>query len=480
MKSSRTGQLLLWFTLANLLCSAPVYHAQGELAGEVGPTSVILQSRLTALPGPDLPADGDIPGAPGTAAFEWSETDDFKDAKRTAWLTATAEHDFIIRTTLEGLRPGRRYYYRLKPVTPDNPAAHGPTRSFKTLSPHDADATLSFCMGNCMHYSAFMSGIANGDGPVTATAEDKQLGYRVFAALRTLRPDFFICAGDAVYYDFPKSHPAKNLTELRKKWHEQFRFPRLIEFFGDCPTYWAKDDHDYRFDDADREGTEVPTAKTGEDLFREQLPLTPEGDLQSPTYRTVRIHPRAQLWFLEGRDYRSPNTMFDGPDKSLWGAAQKAWLEKTLRESDATWKLLISPTPMVGPDRKSKNDNHTNPRGFRHEAETFFSWLKQEKIKNVMVLSGDRHWQYHSIHPSGVEEFSVGALNDENAILGEYPGQPSSTDPEGQIRQPYHYKEPTGGFLHVDITPVSQGQHTLHLRFRDDTGAILYQIEKTR
>jgi alkaline phosphatase/alkaline phosphatase D len=479
MKRFRIGRLVVWLALANLLCSAPVYHAQGELAGEIGPTSVLLQSRLTALPGPELTPDGDIPGAAGTAAFEWSEQADFTDAKRTAWLTATPENDYIIRTTLEGLSPGRRYYYRLQLGTPESPGRHGPTRSFKTLAPLDGATPVSFCMGNCMHYSAFMSGIANGDGPVTATEEDKRLGYRVFAAMRMLRPDFFICAGDAVYYDFPKAHPAKILPELRQKWHEQFRFPRLIEFFSDCPTYWAKDDHDFRFDDADREGDEAPTAKTGEDLFREQLPLMPQGDKDTPTYRTVRIHPRVQLWFLEGRDYRSPNTLPDGPAKSIWGGQQKAWLEKTLRESHATWKLLISPTPMVGPDRKSKNDNHTNPRGFRHEADAFFAWLKQERIENVIILSGDRHWQYHSIHPSGVEEFSVGALNDENSILGEYPGQPTSTDPQGKIIQPYHYKEPTGGFLHVEIAPKAHGQDTLSLYFRDDNGNLLYQIEKT-
>ncbi|AKC83508.1 alkaline phosphatase [Verrucomicrobia bacterium IMCC26134] len=471
--------LALMLLCPALAAASGPYHAQGEMAGEINATRVLLQSRLTALPGPELAADGDMPGAKGVAAFEWSETADFLKPQRTGWLTADEKNDFIVRTALDRLQPGQRYYYRLvygaKPETTQN----GPTRSFKTLAPLNAEAPVSFCMGNCMHYDAFMSGVANGDGPVTATEEDKQLGFRVFAAMRNLQPDFFIGAGDAVYYDFPKSHPAKTLPELRKKWHEQFRLPRLSEFFGECPGYWSKDDHDFRFDDADLEGTALPSAMTGEDLFREQLPLTPQGDKDTPTYRTVRIHPRVQLWFLEGRDYRSPNSMPDSPGKSIWGATQKAWLEKTLKESDATWKLIVSPTPLVGPDRKSKSDNHTNPRGFRQEGDAFFSWLQQEKIENVMILSGDRHWQYHSIHPSGVEELSVGALNDENSILGEYPGQPGSTDPEGKIRQPYHYKEATGGFLYVTVTPHTQNRHTLRMEFRDDTGKILYQIEKT-
>ena len=52
--------------------SADIFHAQGELAGEVTATSVLLQSRLTAIPGPVLDESGDIPGAAGIACFEYS------------------------------------------------------------------------------------------------------------------------------------------------------------------------------------------------------------------------------------------------------------------------------------------------------------------------------------------------------------------------------------------------------------------------
>ena len=42
-----------------------------------------------------------------------------------------------------------------------------------------------------------------------------------------------------------------------------------------------------------------------------------------------------------------------------------------MRESDATWKVLISPTPLVGSDRGGKNDNHAT-EGFRHEGAVNF------------------------------------------------------------------------------------------------------------
>ena len=447
--------------------SAPLAHnAQGEMVGEVTANSALLQSRLTATPGPALDTDGDVPGIAGKARFEWSKNEDFTAPQRTAWMLAQADSDFILRAQLADLQPGTRYFYRL--VFEDG--RKGPTRSFKTLDPEAKG--VSFVMGNCMNYLAFMSGIANGGGPVTASEEDKRLGYPSFAAMQKLQTDFFIGAGDIVYYDFPLEHPAQTLPELRKKWHEQFRFPRMVEFFANTPAYWMKDDHDFRFDDADQSGEKLPLASTGMNLFREQMPTHPAGDQTTPNYRTHRISKEVQLWFLEGRDYRTNNHLPDGPEKSLWGAAQRAWLERTLAVSDAKWKILISPTPMVGPDRASKSDNHTNPTGYRAEADAFFEWLKKKDIKNVLILCGDRHWQYHSIHPSGVEEFSVGALNDENSIKGLKPGDPKSTDPEGLIKQPFISNEPSGGFVHVTEKPDS----SLIIQFYDDHGVLLHEV----
>ena len=52
------------------------------------------------------------------------------------------------------------------------------------------------------------------------------------------------------------------------------------------------------------------------------------------------------------------------PGKTIWGRVQKRWLKDTLLASDATFKILISPTPMVGTDGAKKRDNHTNIGGF--------------------------------------------------------------------------------------------------------------------
>ena len=454
-----------------------VFHAQGELAGEVTASGVLLQTRLTALPGPALDEQGDLPGAAGVVSFEWSEHRDFREARRSEWRSTSAENDFIVREKIENLRPHTTYYYRLVYGPDRDRLRRGATRQFKTLPARDQDVPLSFCMGSCMNYAFFMHGKSN-DNQQRASEEDRALGYPSFAAMLALEPDFFVGTGDIVYYDHPAKTAAQTLPELRKKWHEQFRFPRMVEFFARTPAYWSKDDHDFRFNDADLERDKMPLPATGIEIFREQMPIFPADDRVSPTYRTHRVHKHVQLWFTEGRDFRSPNNSPDGPGKSLWGAEQRAWLQSTLAASDATWKIIISPTPMVGPDNASKKDNHTNLNGFRHEAESFLQWLREREIGQVMTFCGDRHWQYHSLHPLGMEEFSVGALNDENAIAGLRPGQKNSTDPEGRIEQPFLYDKPSGGFLSVAVTYDDNGQPRLRIAFYNDEGQTLYSVTK--
>lgn len=478
MRTRRPATLLVLVLpllgVAAAATAAEVHHAQGELAGEVTASSVLLQSRLTAIPGPELDASGDIPGAAGVAAFEWSNAADFSAARRTPWLEAKPDRDFIVRTRLEGLAPATTYHYRLV-CGPDQASARaGPARRFRTLPAADSTEPLSFTMGSCQNYAFFMEG---KDGRGGAPAEDHRLGYPAYAAMLALEPDFFIGAGDLVYYDHPGAAAAKTLVELRRKWHEQFRLPRLVEFLGRTAAFWSKDDHDFRFNDTDATGNRLPTAATGSDVFREQMPLLATGDRGSPTYRSHRVHRHLQLWFTEGRDHRSPNDAPDGPEKSLWGPAQRAWLERTLFESDATWRVIISPTPMVGPDRAQKQDNHANLGGFRHEAERFFAWTQDAGIDNLLVFCGDRHWQYHSIHPSGVEEFGCGALNDENAIRGVRPGGKHSTDPNGLIRQPFLYDRPTGGFLRVRVD-AEAGRARLRIDFTDDQGKVLHSVSR--
>jgi alkaline phosphatase/alkaline phosphatase D len=324
-----------------------------------------------------------------------------------------------------------------------------------------------------MHYGKFHKGPEVDDS-------EKPMGFPALEAIRHMAPDFFVGTGDNVYYDHdPDVH---SLPDLRKKWHEQFVQPRFVRLFAEVPAYWEKDDHDYRYNDADTTGDRPPSHRLGMKVFREQVPVTDPATPAAVTYRTHRIGELLQIWLIEGRDHRSPNLAPDGPEKTVWGKEQRAWLQETLLASTAPFKIIISPTPMVGPDDAYKKDNHTNPDGFRYEAAEFFEWIRENDMleKGLYVICGDRHWQYHSIHPSGLEEFSTGALVDANSRLGRLPGDPESTDPGALIIQPYTSAEPSGGFLHVSVEQGEKpGSATARFGFFDEKGDELYSVEKT-
>jgi len=450
---------------------------QGTMAGEVTAESAILQTRLT---GQGLGFDGDIPGAPGVGCFEIARSAEFTRAVRTPWQTAAPANDFIVKALVTDLAPGTTYAYRALYGTDAASARPGPTCELTTLPGADASARTSFVVVTGMNYDPFHLGTDRPKARVY-TGADKLLGYPALAAILDARPDFFIATGDNVYYDRPAKPGARTVAEMRRKWHEQLVQRRFRDLFARVPTYWEKDDHDHRFNDCDTSGDRAPASDLGIRIFREQVPVVAPGEPDAVTYRTHRVSRELQIWLLEGRDYRSPNAMPDGPEKTLWGAEQRAWLERTLAASDATFKLVISPTPLVGPDDAYKQDNHTNPKGFRHEGRAFLEWAATAGLqRELFFLCGDRHWQYHSIDPTGFEEFSCGALVDANARLGRKPGDPKSTDPDGLIEQPYVSQPASGGFLRVVIEPGdADAPPSVTFEFHDEHGTLLHSVRRT-
>lgn len=451
-----------------------VYHTMGEMAGEVTDTSVILQTRLTATEGL---VDGDVPGISGTARFELSEAEDFSNVRRSDWIQATAEHDFIVKTMMKGLTPGTRYYYRVVFGSNRQTTTTGPTCSFRTSPGAESRSPVSFVVVTGMNYMSFHYGRPRGGkrtGRGAYAGPDKHLGYPALATILKMQPDFFVGTGDNVYYDSHDDREATDIVGMRRKWHEQFVQPRFVDLFRQVPTYWEKDDHDHRYNDCDRTGDRPPASDLGIRIFREQVPVVDPSAPDAKTYRTHRISRHLQIWLVEGRDYRSPNKMPDGPEKTLWGTEQLNWLKRTLMESDATWKMLISPTPLVGPDDAYKIDNHTNHQGFRREGRDFFAWVREKRLdkRGFVVLCGDRHWQYHSVDSTGIEEFSCGALVDANSRIGRSPGDPKSTDPRAEIRQIYTQRKASGGFLQVGV--ATDG--TAEFNFFDENGSPLYSV----
>jgi alkaline phosphatase D len=280
--------------------------------------------------------------------------------------------------------------------------------------------------------------------------------------MQKLAPKFIAFTGDNVYYDSEEPR-ANNAALARYHWQRMSSLPRHVELHRNVAGYWEKDDHDTLSNDS-WAGMRMGELEfeVGQQIFRQQVPLG------SKIYRTYRWGRDLQIWLTDGRDFRSNNKMPDGPEKTIWGREQKEWFQRTVLESDSTWKVLISPTPVVGPDRGSKNDNHANT-GFTHEGDEIRRWIQKHTGGNLFVICGDRHWQYHSVHPqTGLNEFSVGPASDAHAQGS--PGMDST----------YHkFHRMKGGFLTVELARNGM-QSELTVRHRDVLGEVVYEWKQQR
>jgi len=207
-----------------------------------------------------------------------------------------------------------------------------------------------------------------------------------------------------------------------------------------------------------------PDDELGRRIFLAQVPITEK------TYRTVGWGSALQIWLTEGRDFRSPNDMPDGPGKTMWGVEQRRWLKKTILESNALFKVLVSPTPLLGPDRANKKDNHANRLGFFTEGQNFLKWLDANNVRNFYIACGDRHWKYHSVHKeTGYEEFCSGSLGDGSAVKN-----PDYSDPA--VERKFYLGN--GGFLLVRVQVQAVRQPAIVFDLCEKDGSVAYSVRR--
>jgi alkaline phosphatase D len=453
-------KLILFFLLPLLALAQGPYLPEGVRVGEVTDDSALVWFRLSPLthpipgkfeseprraPASLLPDNtetwklpGAVPGITGRGQLWLATREDMRDMKPAGDFQTGPDRDYTVHLKLEKLRAGRTYYVAVEiNEKPDKPHA-----TFTTAPNPRQRAAVRFNTVTGLMYRDL----------------DHDDGFHIFAAMRKNPPSFLVFTGDSVYYD---NEPPRAVTRdlARYHWQRMYAKPRHVDLLSVTPQYWMKDDHDTLSDDCwpgMAPDFMLPlTFETGRQLFLEQAPV------QDPTFRTFRWGKGLQVWLLEGRDFRSPNNAPDGPGKTILGAKQKEWLKSTVAASDADYKVIISPTPWVGPDRSKKNDNYSNS-GFATEGNEMRAWAASQK--NVYIVCGDRHWQYHSVDATtGLNEFSVGPASDEHAG--------GSPDVDKAVQRFHRIK---GGYASVEVAPAGNTSK-LTFRLHDVQGAPVYE-----
>ena len=338
--------------------------------------------------------EGACPGMDGEVRLSYYPEGLEANQVQVFWKRVNPDKNFTVQWELEGLQPGTRYRLLVESRNiGERNIFTSLEGSFQTAPDKQSIRALKFCVVTCHDY---------------IRRDDSLGGHRIYQSMDSQDPDFLIHTGDIEYYD--KENPWAMTEELmRFKWDRLFALPFQRDFYNRHTTYFMKDDHDVLRDDChpgDWYGT--VSFERGLDIFdKEQFPY------KEKPYKTIRWGRDLQIWLMEGRNYRTSNHLPDGPDKTIWGKEQKEWLFSSLKNSNAAFKLVISSTPIIGPDRKAKNDNYSNS-GYKTEGDEIRAFINSQK--NVYLVNGDRHWQYVS-HPGGTDlwEFSTGAGADKHA-----------------------------------------------------------------
>jgi alkaline phosphatase D len=434
-------KLLKLFALISIILPAHAigpYLANGVRVGEVNQDSAIMWIRTTAAAQADfgmlpifteglgendkdkgaMPVDV-LPGMPGEVQVQYMAfADEAPQVHATDWIPVDNNGDFVAQIPLSKLKAGATYNYhvRARPLG-GGQATAGVSGQFQTAPDSSDDRPIRFIVTTCQAVRS-----------IDAGAE----GHHTYQQMLAFDPHFFVHTGDIVYYD--KAPLAQTVAEARAKWNLMFAYGHNRNFHLNVTSYFMKDDHDTLVNDCWPGQTYGELSwEEGLAIFREQVPMGEK------TYRTIRWGKDVQVWMTENRDFRSANTDPDGPRKTILGAEQKAWLKRTIEESDAKYKFVITPGPIVGPDKPGKNDNHSN-EAFLHEGQELRDFIATQQ--NTYVITGDRHWQYCSVDPqTGVIELGCGPINDEHNYGG---------DPGFQLEWHRFFSE-RGGFLGITV-----------------------------
>lgn len=383
--------------------------ALGVASGYPNQHGFVIWTRLVTDPA--LPGGG-IDPVRTRINWEVARDDKMKDiaASGVDFLVPAWAHSAHIE--VEGLEPGRPYWYRFTVGNAESPI--GRTRT--APPPREVPSRLRFAFASCQHF---------------------EQGY--FSAYRHMLaddPDLIAFLGDYIYErtwgtNLVRSHnssEAMTLSRYRVR-HALYKSdPDLRAAHAAVPWICTWDDHEVDNDYAGdlSEGDQpleqfIARRLVAYKAYYEHLPLR---ERMRPTAQGMRIYAQmgwgalARFFILDDRQYRSPqacprpdrkggsNTVdvaqcpqLLAPDRTMLGRRQEAWLETSLELTPARWNIITQQTLMAqfdqqpGPGRKAWTDGWD---GYPVSRKRLLDFIAAKKTPNPVVIGGDVHAFYVS------------------------------------------------------------------------------------
>ena len=374
----------------------------GVASGVVRPDSVVLWTRLVRRP---YEPGGGMPDFPIAVRWELAADERFAQPLRSGEAIAWPDRAHSVHVEVDGLPPATAFHYRFRAGA--HASATGRTR---TAPAADADvATLRMALASCQHY--------------------EQGAFAVHREIAERELDFVVFVGDYIYEGsstrrLVRAHEAGTATTLDgyRARHATYKLDRdLRAAHAAHPWLVTWDDHEVENDYADDHS---PSGCSSEAFLRrraaayqayfEHMPLALASRPNGPA---MTIHDRfvwgrlAELWTLDDRQYRSAQACSDAPraggrvigawcgevgepSRTVFGAAQEAWLARGLADSQRSWRLVAQGTQISGTgiDTPAGRQFYSDGwEGYPQARERLLRAAAQARLGGVVCLGGDVH-----------------------------------------------------------------------------------------
>ncbi len=471
----------------------------GVNAGDVGDGSAVVWSRSDR---------------PSRMVVEYATTDSFRDPRRVVGPAALPEDDYTARVVLTGLPPGQQVVYRVSFQDLASPKSRSLPAEGRFRTAPDGEAGVRFAWGGDQ------AGQGYGIDPARG-------GFRIYEAIRRAAPDFFLHSGDHIYADNPiaaelklddgstwrnlvtpeTSKVAETLAEYRGRYRYNLMDENLRRFNAEVPLVAQWDDHEVTnnwypaewLDDARYVVKSVDLlAARAHRAFFDYIPTRLQADDPARLYRTLRHGPSLEVFLLDQRTYRGPNTPNRQAERTgtsaFLGDDQLRWLARALKASTATWKVVASDMPIGLVVRDGPNDFEALangdpglPLGRELELADLLRALKADKVRNVVWLTADVHYAAaHHYDPSRAKftdfdpfwEFVAGPLHagtfgpaDLDPTFGpevRFNAIPKGTKPN---------RPPSEGLQFFGTVQIEAKTRVMTVALHDVTGKTLYSVD---
>ncbi len=385
----------------------------GVASGDPWPDGFVIWTRLAPRP---LEEHGGMPSVSVPVRWEVAEDDRFTKVIRKGVALARPELGHSVHVEVDGLRPGRHYWYRFH-TGGSNISRTGMAR---TAPASDAAADrLRIGVAGCQHWE---HGFFDAWGHL-AREDDLDLvfhygDYIYEGAARPLgKRAVRQHAGEEIY----------SLDDYRRRYAQYKSDAHLQAAHAACAFVVSFDDHEVDNNwagDLDQDGTP-------QDLFQlrraaafqawyEHMPVR---RAQFPAASHIQAFRRLdfgrllRLHLLDTRQYRSDQPCNDGKiqpcpkeahiSPTMLGPAQESWLDEGLGNG-ATWNLLaqqvlVMPYARHSPDKPESWTSHDTWDGYRPARERLIDTFTRRDLKNVVIVSGDFHRNFAGVVPAREE-----------------------------------------------------------------------------